>query len=109
MARTVDPRNGVEQTRAYRDGAARRTAARRVPSSTMRPAYMTQARSQTSANGAEIVADENASPCRFRRADRISEVEDLRLDRRIKRRGRLVGDQQVGLAASAMAIIKRWH
>ena len=37
------------------------------------------------------------------------QVEDLRLNGHIQRRGRLIGDQSVGLQESAMAIITRWR
>ena len=37
------------------------------------------------------------------------QVEDLRLGRHVERRGRLVGDQQRGSQASAIAIIARWR
>ena len=57
---------------------------------------------------AEIVGDQHD-----RRADAALEVqhqlEDLRLDRDVERRGRLVGDQSFGLQASAIAIITRWR
>ncbi len=39
----------------------------------------------------------------------LEEIEDLRLDRHVERRGRFVGDQQFGSLASAMAIITRWR
>ena len=35
------------------------------------------------------------------------QVEDLRLDRHVQRRGRLVGDQEVGLGGQRHAIITR--
>ena len=37
------------------------------------------------------------------------QVEDLRLDRDVERGRRLVGDQQRGSQARAMAIITRWR
>ena len=37
------------------------------------------------------------------------QIEDLRLDRHVERGRRLVGDQQLGLQASAIAIITRWR
>ena len=40
---------------------------------------------------------------------RVEQLEDLRLDRDVERRGRLVGDQQRGSQASAIAIITRWR
>ena len=39
----------------------------------------------------------------------LDQVEDLGLGRHVERRGRLVGDQDAGLQASAMAIIARWR
>ena len=41
------------------------------------------------------------------RAAGAHQLEDLRLDRHVERGGRLVGDQQRGLQASAIAIITR--
>jgi hypothetical protein len=39
----------------------------------------------------------------------VQQGQDLRLDRDVQRRGRLVADQQRGLQASAIAIIARWR
>jgi hypothetical protein len=44
-----------------------------------------------------------------RPADSRSSFEDLRLHGDVERRRRLVGDQQSGSLASAMAIITRWR
>jgi hypothetical protein len=39
----------------------------------------------------------------------FDQLEDLRLDRDVERGRRLVGDEQVRAAASAIAIIARWR
>ena len=56
----------------------------------------------------EIVGDQDRrqAASRLRSSD---QVEDLGLDRHVERRGRLVGDQQLGSQASAIAIIARWR
>ena len=81
-----------------RIGMARvpRRSRRPVPCSATRPAYITTTRSQACATTPmSWVISISASPrCR----DQIDqEPDDLRLDRHVERRGRLVGDQQVGI------------
>ena len=39
----------------------------------------------------------------------LERLEDLRLDGDVERGRRLVGDEQIGSLASAMAIITRWR
>ena len=51
-----------------------------------------------------MMTAESNSACRSR-----DQVEDLRLDGHVERGGRLVGDQQLGVADSAIAIIARWR
>jgi len=43
------------------------------------------------------------------RLQRAEQREDLGLDGDVERGGGLVGDEQVGLVASAIAIITRWR
>jgi hypothetical protein len=43
------------------------------------------------------------------RLEPSEEIQDLRLDRDVERRGRLVGDQQRRPEASAIAIMARWR
>ena len=67
------------------------------PSSTIRPAYITQTRSATSATTPmSCVIRTIAEP--KSRAQLADQRQDLRLDRDVERRRRLVGDQQVGVA-----------
>ena len=48
------------------------------------------------------------SPMPLRAHQPVDQVEHLRLHRDVERRGRLVGDQQVRLGISIIAIITRW-
>jgi hypothetical protein len=93
------------QAAACRDGSAPedRSAAR---VSTIRPAYITPTRRHDVGDQAEIVADhqDGGAPGG---AELAHQVDDLGLHRDVERRGRLVGEQQIGLQASAMAIITR--
>ena len=74
----------------------------------MRPAYITQTRSVFSATTPRSWLI-STSAMRAVAADLAQQLEDLRLDGGVERRGRLVGDQQIcGWPASAMAIITRW-
>ena len=57
---------------------------------------------------AEIVGDEHDGHAETL-LQRAQEIEDLRLDRHVERRRRLVRDQESGSLASAMAIITRWR
>ena len=66
------------------------------PISTMRPAYITATRSQVSAiTPMSCVTSITAAPCS--RAQPLQQRNDLRLDRHVERRGRLVGDDQLRL------------
>jgi hypothetical protein len=51
----------------------------------------------------------NSSAMPSRGLESFSSFEDLRLHGDVERGGRLVGDQQSGSLASAMAIITRWR
>ena len=80
-----------------RDAARWRRARPSGPSSTMRPAYITQTRSATSATTPmSCVISTIAEP--KSRAELADQRQDLRLDRHVERRRRLVRDQQVGVA-----------
>ena len=73
-----------------------------------RPAYITATSSPISATTPRSwVIRMMAVP--VSRLQLAHQVEDLRLDGDVERRGRLVGDQQCGSQASAMAIITRWR
>ena len=87
---------GCPSARSCTGGAARRRSCARRVASTMWPAYMTSTRSASSGDEAEVVRDQDrrgvgVSSCAF-----FSDLEDLRLDRDVERRRRLVGDQHVG-------------
>ncbi len=95
--------------RACRDAPARRTAVAPAPVSTIRPAYITATRSAVSAIDAEVVGDEQQRQVE-RRLHLAQQVEDLRLDRDVERRRRLVGDDERRLGTPApCAIITRWR
>jgi len=69
---------------------------------------MTQTTSADAADDAEIVGDEqqaHAEPGAYLR----QQSQDLRLHGDVERRGRLIGDQEIGFVASAIAIITRWR
>ena len=62
----------------------------------MMPAYITATRSASDDTTAEIVRDPDH--CRaVPAAELLRLVQDLRLDRHVQRRRRLVGDHQIGL------------
>ena len=83
--------------RSCRGAADRRTAPSTGALSTILPAYITSTSSATSAiTPRSWVMIRIAMPSRFCRS--AQQVEDLRLDGDVERRGRLVGDQQRGLA-----------
>ena len=90
-----------------RDACGRSNTSATLPVSTMRrhtsPPPVDELRDH-----AQVVRDED-----HRHAELVlqlaEQVEDLRLDGDVQRRRRLVGDQQRGLQASAMAIITRWR
>ena len=95
IARSRAPARRRASTRAGRactDAAAAEDVAHR-PCSTMRPAYMTATRSAVSAIDAEIVRDEQQRQVE-RRLHLAQQIEDLRLNRDVERRRRLVGDDQ---------------
>ena len=80
---------------AYRD-AGRLADARPRSSSTTWPAYMTSTRSQkdeTSCRSCEM----KIRPMPRSRHELVEDAQHLELHRHVERRGRLVGDQQVGL------------
>ena len=79
--------------RRCRDAAARRTPSAAAPLSTISPAYITATRSAISATTGRLwVMNTSAMPrSRFSVGQ---QVQHLRLDGDVQRRGRLVGDQQ---------------
>ena len=82
---------------AYRDDAGSGRARPTGASSTLRPAYITMTRSAISATTPRSwVIRMTAAPTRRLRSSISSQ--DLRLDGDVERRGRLVGDQQLGVA-----------
>ena len=93
-------RDRAPSGRACRGAAAGRTASSTGASSTLRPAYITTTRCAGLGDDAEIVGDQHD-----RRAELLLElehqVEDLRLDGDVERRGRLVGDQHLRIAGRA--------
>ena len=102
-----DPAIGVSRSRpesgqraradpGCRGGRSGRTARRTVPRSTTRPAYITCTRSATRA-----MTPRSWVMKHDRRAqlvlDPLDHLEDLRLHRDVERRGRLVGDEHLGV------------
>jgi hypothetical protein len=75
--------------------------------STFCPAYCTLTRFGGFGDHAHGMRDQHQGHARVA-LQRHQQIEDLRLDGDVERGGRLVGDQQRGLQASAMAIITRW-
>ena len=89
-----------------RDAAGCRTARRSSASSTMRPRYITATRWQRWRTTDEIVGDEEigeAEPL----AQVLEQVDDLRLDRHVERRHRLVADDELRLHAPARGRCRR--
>ena len=86
----------ASKPRVYGCCGARR-ARRTLPSSTMRPQYITTTRSAISATTPRLCVM-NSRPCRCRGCSLSHQREDLRLDRDVERRRRLVGDQQQRIA-----------
>ena len=83
--------------RACTDASDRRTARATGASSTMRPAYITATRSAISATTPRSwVMSSSARPHPLLQL--AQQIEDLRLDRDVERRRRLVGDEQRRLA-----------
>ena len=68
-----------------------------LPVSTNMPAYMTFTRSHMPGDDAEVVRDQDQRHVALG-DERLQQLEDLRLDRHVERRRRLVGDQQLRLA-----------
>ena len=94
--------SGRSCTGARAHGSPRRPARSRRS----RPAYMTATRSQVSAiTPMSWVTSMTAAPCSLHR--RLQQRNDLRLDRDVERRRRLVGNDQRGSPASASAITTR--
>ena len=79
-----------------------RTAALVGASSTRRPRYITPTRSATWRHHREVVRDEEIGEAAAA-LQVLHQVEDLRLHRDVERRGRLVADQELGLAPRARA------
>ena len=85
---------------ACRDGAGASKIVRAGPLSTISPAYMTATRSAISSTTPRSwVIRSTLIPSSSRSS--TMQLEDLRLDRHVERRGRLVGDQQLGLEQRA--------
>ena len=82
-----------------RDGADRSAAPAGRPSSTTSPAYITSTREQTLAMTPRswLIRIDGGAQIGVQLAQ---QVEDLRLDRHVQRRGRLVGQEQRGLVAN---------
>ena len=57
---------------------------------------------------AEVVGDDHDRGVELA-LQALDQLEDLRLDRHVERRRRLVGDQQLRVVGSAIAIITRWR
>ena len=67
-------------------------------SSTLRPAYITTTRCAGLGDDAEVVGDQHDRRAESAPSGRSISSQDLRLDRDVERRGRLVGDQQLRAA-----------
>ena len=80
-----------------RDGADRRRGRRTGCSSTCWPAYCTTTRSRRLGDHAHVMGDEDEGHAGLALQPE-EEVEDLRLDGDVERRGRLVGDQELRVA-----------
>ena len=95
--RVVERRHRAQQARGV--GVARRREQRRRPSRARRrgPAYITHDLVAGLGDDAEVVRDEQDRHAELALQLR-EQLEDLRLDRDVERGGRLVGDQQLGLA-----------
>ena len=78
------------------------------PVSTISPACITATRSAMRRTMPRLWVMKSI-PMPSARCTSARSVEDLRLDRHVEGGGRLVGDQDVGLLASAIAIITRWR
>ena len=78
------------------------------PLSTTSPSRMMAMRWAMPGDDGEIVGDEHQAHPVFLDQP-LQQVEDLRLRRHVERRRRLVGDQQRGRSAMAMAMTTRWR
>ena len=87
---------------ACRGGAAARTARSLPASSTSRPRYITPTRSAHVAHDRQVVRDEEVGQPLLA-LQVLHDVEHLRLHGDVERRGRLVADQELGLASPARA------
>ena len=76
------------------------------PISTMRPAYITATRSAGLGDHAHVVRDQHHRRAVLA-AQALQQRDDLRLDRHVERRRRLVGDDQLGLGGRAPARSRR--
>ena len=94
--------------RASRYAGGARTTRWTAASSATRPAYITIARSQVSAITPEVMRDHDDRGTELG-LELQNQVQDLRLDGHVERRRRLIRDQDLRLAASAMAIMTRWR
>ncbi len=95
--RHVDARESTGSSPGYRDGEDLQTAARPSASSTTLPAYITTTRCATSATTpmAWVISMIDMPKRDFHV---LQQVQDLRLNRDIKRRRRFVGDQEFWMA-----------
>ena len=104
----IEPRDALQEAERVRVAWLREQP--RLPCRSRRivPAYMTFTRSHVPATTPRsCVIRISAVP---RSATSVAEeVEDLRLDRHVEGGRRLVGDEQLGSHASAIAIITRWR
>ena len=96
FARARRPAAARPAARAYRDGAARRTGVRRRRGLHDAPGIHHRDAVAHLADHAEIMADQHERHAEFA-AHTVEQLEDLRLDRHVERRGGLVRDQQLGL------------
>ena len=93
VAVLVEARHAPRAAPACRGGWGSRRGRRVDASSTIRPAYITSTRSHVPGDDAQVVRDEDDRHAALV-AQLLQELEDLRLDRHVERRGRLVGDQE---------------
>ena len=104
----VEPRRRVEQR--PRVGMLR-IGEERLRWSLPRPlrrAYMTTTRLADVGDDAKVVADQDDGGAEIG-VELAQQVQDLRLDGDVERRGRLVGDEQDGLVGKPMASMTRWR
>ena len=82
--------------RGCRDGAASANSVRLGASSTILPRYITATRSRDVLHHGEVVGDEQVGEAELA-LQVLQQVEDLRLDRHVERRDRLVADDELRL------------